>query len=58
MELEKIDWVKAPDITGKNWQQAVEALQQHSFESAQKIMLLTNELIDLKEEVRRLKRGF
>lgn len=58
MALERLDWVRAPNIDGMNWQQAVTALQKHSFESAQRIMLLTNELIDLKEEVERIKNGY
>lgn len=58
MALERLDWVRPPNIDGMNWQQAVTALQKHSFESAQRIMLLTNELIDLKEEVERIKNGY
>jgi hypothetical protein len=56
--MEKIDWVSAPDIDGMTWQEAARSLQKHSFESAQRIMALTNELIDLKHEVERLKRGY
>jgi hypothetical protein len=55
--MEKIDWVSAPDIDGMTWQETAKSLQQHSFEAAQRIMALTNELIDLKAEVQRLKQG-
>lgn len=58
MELQRLDWVSAPDIAGKSPQQALEVLQQHSFEAAQRIMVLTNELIELKERVDRLTRGY
>lgn len=58
MELQRLDWVSAPDISGKTPQQAIEILQQHAFESAQRIMALTNELIDLKARVDRITRGY
>lgn len=56
--IEKIDWVSAPSIDGKDWRAVAESLQKHAFESAQRIMVLTNELIELKDEVARLKRGY
>lgn len=58
MELEKLDWVSAPAIDNKDWQKTAESLQKHAFESAQRIMVLTNELIELKETVRSLKRSY
>jgi hypothetical protein len=56
--MERIGWVTPPSIEGMDWKRAAEALQKHSFECAQKIMELNNELLDLKEKVDRISRGY
>ncbi len=52
--MEKIDWVTPPSIDGTDWKRVAESLQKHSFECAQRIMELNNELIELKTKVERI----
>ncbi len=51
----RISSVTMPNIKGLPPQKALEVLYNHCYETAVKVMLMSNEIEDLKDAIRRLK---